>query len=222
MARCGPAGPAAARCTAGRAAERVVGGAVVAGVQHAQVLVELVLQPLDDVRVGAEFGGELRDRGQGLLGGGDLGQVTFLVDRACRRAAGPSAPRPAAAVPARPASRTMTPVVTKTIISRSGKAPRRRGCSGTASAAASDTAPRNPATALTVRCRAPTRRSRCAGRRSIARMRYGVVYTQANRTPITAPLTAATRDQPAGQAETLVSPRTADCDCSPTSTNRHR
>ena len=54
---------------------------------------------------------------------------------------------------------TITPQVIRTIRSRSGNgAPESRVC-GTASTAASETAPRKPAIALTVRCRAPTRRA---------------------------------------------------------------
>ena len=66
---------------------------------------------------------------------------------------------------------TMTPAVTKMITSRPGNGAPDTTVSGTASAAASDTAPRNPAIALTTRARAPTRRSRCCGRRSSARIR---------------------------------------------------
>ena len=70
---------------------------------------------------------------------------------------------------------TMTPHVISTIRSRSGNGAPPRNVWGTASTAASETAPRNPAVALTVRWRAPTRRSRWAGRRSTSRITYGVV-----------------------------------------------
>jgi NhaP-type Na+/H+ or K+/H+ antiporter len=66
--------------------------------------------------------------------------------------------------------RTITPQVMTTMRSRSGKGAPESRVRGTASTAASETAPRNPATPLTVRWRAPSRRSRCAGRRSSARM----------------------------------------------------
>jgi hypothetical protein len=56
---------------------------------------------------------------------------------------------------------TTTPDVMRMISSRNGKGPPPTTVSGTASAAASDTAPRNPAADDTSRWRAPTRRSRC-------------------------------------------------------------
>ena len=69
----------------------------------------------------------------------------------------------------------MTPHAISTTRSRSGNGAPESSLCGTASTAARDTAPRNPATALTTRCRAGTRRSRWAGRLSTSRMRYGVV-----------------------------------------------
>ena len=67
-------------------------GAVVAGVQHAQVLLVLVLQPLGDRVVGAEAGGELRDRVQlPGLPGSRRGGVRRLPSR--RAACGPGAHR---------------------------------------------------------------------------------------------------------------------------------
>ena len=62
--------------------------------------------------------------------------------------------------------------------------------SGSARAAASVTAPRIPDHATTVRGAQPTRRSTWAGRRSSARMTYGVVWTQRNRVPTTAAIVA--------------------------------
>lgn len=56
---------------------------------------------------------------------------------------------------------------------------------GTATAAASDTAPRNPAQAVTKRCRQPTRRSRCTARRSISRISMVVNSPQKMRDTIT-------------------------------------
>ncbi len=65
----------------------------------------------------------------------------------------------------------MTPNATKTIVSLSGKgAPLSRAC-GTARATARETAPRKPHRPETMRERSLTRRSRCCGRRSMARMR---------------------------------------------------
>ena len=55
----------------------LVVGALVAGVKDAQVLLVLAADPAGNVRVGAEAGGDLRDRGQRLLGGERLGQVTL-------------------------------------------------------------------------------------------------------------------------------------------------
>ena len=70
---------------------------------------------------------------------------------------------------------TITPQVISTIRSRSGNGAPESSVWGTARTAASETAPRKPATALTVRWRAPIRRTRWAGRRSSSRIRYGVV-----------------------------------------------
>ena len=81
--------------------------------------------------------------------------------------------------------RRMTTEVTNTIRSRSGNGAPPATVDGTASAAASDTAPRKPAHPLTMRCRHPTRRVRCTARRSTARMTKGVRSTQSSRVPIT-------------------------------------
>ena len=80
------------------------------------------------------------------------------------------------------------------IRSRSGSGAPASVSSGSASAAASETAPRIPAQEATIRTRAPARRSRCWGRRSRARMTYGIVKLKAKRAPITVAQTSA--DQP--------------------------
>ena len=71
------------------------------------------------------------------------------------------------------------------IRSRCGNGPPASVANGTASATASETAPRMPLQAMTSRDRALARRARCAGRRSIARIRYGTVKNQTNRLPTT-------------------------------------
>ena len=63
------------------------------------------------------------------------------------------------------------------------------------------------------------RRARWAGRRSTSRIRYGVVYVHAHRTPITTAVTTSTSTS-ARSMEALVSPRNADCAERPISTNR--
>ena len=65
----------------------------------------------------------------------------------------------------------ITPKVRKISRSRSGKGAPPCVVSGSASAAASETAPRIPAHATTKRRAGPTRRSRWLGRRSMARIR---------------------------------------------------
>ena len=64
-------------------------------------------------------------------------------------------------------------------------------CSGSESAAASDTAPRIPAQPPTMRVCHEPRRATCDGRRSMARMSIVTTKLQAKRTPMTAAHTAA-------------------------------
>jgi len=85
----------------------------------------------------------------------------------------------------------MTQKVMNRIRSRPGKGSPASVVTGTARAAASDTAPRMPAQATSVRaCQVP-RRARWAGRRSRARTITVMPKTQANRVAITTALTAA-------------------------------
>ena len=70
---------------------------------------------------------------------------------------------------------------------------RSRGSAARRGPAASDTAPRKPAAAMTVRGRAPRRSLRWRGLRSSSRMRYGLVNNQPKRAPITAVDTAGRR-----------------------------
>nr|WP_241564136.1 hypothetical protein [Nonomuraea polychroma] len=90
---------------------------------------------------------------------------------------------------------------------------------GTASAAASETAPRNPATPLTSRARLLTRSSRCCGRRSSNRIVYAAANRKAKRTA-TRSATATVVAVRAWARARLVRPRTAGCSLSPTRTNR--
>ena len=77
------------------------------------------------------------------------------------------------------------------ISSRPGSGAPASVCSGSASAAASETAPRIPAQPPTTRVRQPTRRATCEGRRSIALMRKVTMKFHRKRTAITAAQTAA-------------------------------
>ena len=188
-----------------------------AGVHDVQVLLVLAAGPLDHLGVGAELGGHLGQRRQRRLGGLGLGEPELLVDRGVR---GSRAHRTTAGrTSAWSRVTAMTPAVTKTIRSRPGNGSPDATVSGTASAAASETAPRKPATPLTTRPRGPTRRSRCCGRRSSARITYGMVNSQAKRTPMTTAETTATANR-ARVRSMLVSPRTDDWTSSPTSTKR--
>ena len=106
----------------------------------------------------------------------------------------------------------ITANVRKRTTSRCGKS------AGSASAAASDTEPRMPDHAAIMRGRQPWRRSRCCGRRSSARTRYGVVFTHAIRVRITARLTAAAWPSSV-HGDSPESPSRISGSCSPISTN---
>ena len=58
----------------------VVYGLVVAGVQDAQALLLFVAEPVDDFLVGAKVVGESWECCQGFFGGGDFGEMAFLID----------------------------------------------------------------------------------------------------------------------------------------------
>lgn len=79
----------------------------------------------------------------------------------------------------------------KRIIERSGKGSPASVVSGSASAAASETAPRIPAQLATTRKRQFARRCRCAGRRSKVRISAVIPKPQAKRTKTTATQTSA-------------------------------
>lgn len=113
---------------------------------------------------------------------------------------------------------TITTAVQKMIRSRSWT-----GCpagvdSGTASAAARDTAPRKPAQPAAVRIRHPTRRARCDLRRSISSSRYADRCSQAIRVASTVAATT-TAMTSARARDVLVTPRSARGICIPSSTN---
>jgi hypothetical protein len=100
----------------------------------------------------------------------------------------------------------ITAKVTKRIRSRPGSGSPASVVSGSASAAARETAPRIPDQAATTRSRQLARRSRCCGRRSRARMIPVTPKLQASRVTITSAVTRAVTRAPSAIASPALIP----------------
>ena len=166
----------------------VASGAVVAGPHQRSVFLVLGVQPVLQVLVDADFGGDQRQLVQGGLGTVAARKTQFVGVGLVFGNAGPADDGGQGAALDDHVVR-MTNETTKMIRLRSGKGAPLWVVSGTASAAASETAPRNPAQLDAVRWRQAIRRSRCDSRRSTVRTSTVVASPQAIRVTTTTRVT---------------------------------